>query len=217
MLIAAVRERGVAIDVFAHSLGTRVAVKTLGRIAAQPGSSDAVRRAVLLGGAEYSIDALAATRSLSTDCYNFVIRGDWVLRKGASEMGGRNRPPNTMRSRVIGRDGMKRAPHWIDFQLDHTDDENAAVFRSWFERLGGYQVSGERIAGRGEHWAYYLHPGNRALYCAILEEEGLTVDWMRRNGAPDGVDRFQYDSLRGTPPKTPMTCRGRRRLYGWEA
>jgi hypothetical protein len=173
----------------------------------------ALRRVILVGGAEYSIDALADTRGLDVEIYNFAIRRDGVLKWGGSQLGGKQRPPNSMLSRVIGRDGVKRLPHWIDFQLDHSDPDNAEEFSRWFDNLGGYKLSGGRFQDKGLHWAYYLHPDNRALYRDILMNEALTIDWLRRQAAPDGIDRFRYEGLSGTPPKTPMTGQGRHRLY----
>ena len=118
-----------------------------------------------------------------------------------------------MAARVIGRDGMKRHDRWIDFQLDHSDEDSAEEFRAWFDNLAGYKLSGRAAAGRGRHWAYYMHRDNRSLYRDILQEETLSVDWLRENGAPDGVDRFKYDGLEGSPPETPLTCEGRKDLY----
>lgn len=212
-IIAAFQQKGVSVDLFAHSLGTRTSCKALAWLRDQAGVSGAVRRAILLGGAEYSIDAFADTRGAGVDVYNFAIRRDPVLKWGGSQLGGKQRPPNSIRSRVLGRDGVKRLPYWIDFQLDHSDPDNAEEFRRWFDNLGGYKLSGEVSDLGGLHWAYYLHRDNRALFRDILANDALTIEWMRRQAAPDGIDRFRYEGLSGTPPKTPMTCSGRHRLY----
>jgi hypothetical protein len=212
-VIAAFHKKGVTVDLFAHSLGTRVSCKAMAWLRDKAQLTAALRRVILVGGAEYSIDALADTRGLDVEIYNFAIRRDGVLQWGGSQLGGKQRPPNSMLSRVIGRDGVKRLPHWIDFQLDHSDPDNAEEFRRWFDNLGGYKLSGGRFQDKGLHWAYYLHPDNRALYRDILTNEALTIDWLRRQAAPDGIDRFRYQELSGTPPKTPMTGQGRHRLY----
>lgn len=200
---------GVTVDLFAHSLGTRTALKALPLL----DKTKAVRRAVLLGGAEYSVDALSATRTLSTDFFNFVTKGDAVLKWGASELGGALRPPRTVVSRVIGRDGMQPAKNWIDLQLDHSSDEIREEFDDWF-RKRGYRLSGEPTASRGQHWAYYLHPGNRRLQADVLAQDELSVAWFLGNGVPYGVERFRYGLLKNKrPPKTPRTCKQRRALY----
>lgn len=134
-LIAALVGAGLTVDLLAHSLGTRVAIKAVQLLSTI--GTDHVRRAVMLGGAEYSVDALQTSVLVATDFYNFVIRDDVVLRWGAAKLGGKDRPNNTMLSRVIGRDGMKPTRNWIDFQLDHEDPENAQEFFEWFDRLGG--------------------------------------------------------------------------------
>lgn len=202
-------DEGLTVDLFAHSLGTRTALKALEMRV----KDKAVRRAVLLGGAEYSVDAQRATSRLPTDFFNFVTHGDTVLKWGASELGGALRPPRSIESRVIGRDGMHPAKNWIDLQLDHSTDEVREEFDDWFKKRG-YRLSGEATAGRGRHWAYYLHAGNRRLQGDILAKDELSVAWFLGNGVPHGVERFRYGLLRGRrPPKTPTTCKGRRALY----
>lgn len=213
-IIFALREKGITVDLFAHSLGTRVVSKALARLRDKAQRPDAVRRAIMLGGAEYSLDALGDMNGTGAAIYNFVARRDGVLKWGASQLGGKQRIPNTIASRVIGRDGMKRVPNWIDFQLDHGDEDNAEEFRAWFDDLGGYKLSGQPTGGRGVHWCYYMHRDNRLLYRDILDNEILSIDWMRDQAAPDGVDRFRYQELGGASPETPMTCRDRHALYG---
>jgi hypothetical protein len=209
-VIRALADAGRTVDLLAHSLGTRTAVKALQRLAGEPGYTDAVRRAVMMGGAEYSVDALAATPRVGTDFYNLVIREDPVLDWGAAELGGSQRPNNTMRSRVIGLDGMKRRANWLDLQLDHQDRTSREEFQRWFDTLGGYRLSGEKAAGRGLHWAYFLNEGNRELIRDLFDKPNFTVNWLRDQGCPDGVERFRYDSLTGRPPKPLLTCAKRK-------
>ena len=215
-IVSVFQRKGVKVDLFAHSLGTRVSCKALAWLRDKAQITEAVRRVILLGGAEYSIDALSDTRGVKTEIYNFAIRRDGVLKWGGSELGGKQRVPNSVASRVIGRDGVKCLPNWIDFQLDHSDPDNAEDFRRWFDNLGGYKLSGATAPEGGLHWAYYLHKDNRTLYRDILENDQLSIEWMRGQAAPDGVDRFRYRELGGSPPKTPATCRGRHRLYDRE-
>lgn len=213
-VVEAVREAGegrVAVDVVAHSLGTRVVLQAL-RLLARGGRRDAVARMILMGGAEYSLDARQAVRGTQTQVLNFVIRRDSILKWGASELGGRLRLPNTVASRVIGRDGMAPEGGWMDLQLDHRDAELGAAFDEWFKKKG-YALSGEAAGGRGLHWAYYMNAGNRRLYRDVLGNPEMTAAAFRREGAVEGVDRFNYGLLRGRVPRTPQTCRGRKDLY----
>lgn len=209
-VLRALVDAGLTVDILAHSLGTRVAVQALALAAAAPGGQATVRRAVMLGGAEYSVDALQMARGVETDFYSFANRSDGVLDWGAAELGGSQRPNNSMVSRVIGFDGVKRLDNWIDFQLDLKDRNSAEQFRRWFDRLGGYRLSGEAAYGRGIHWSYFLNPGNREFIADLFVKDAWTVAWLRGAGAPDGVERFRYDALSGVPPKPLMTCRSRK-------
>lgn len=209
-LIRALVDAGLTVDLLAHSLGTRTAVKALDRLASEDGYRNAVRRAVMMGGAEYSVDALAVAPRVGTDFVNLVIREDPVLDWGAAELGGSQRPNNSMRSRVIGLDGMKRRANWLDLQLDHQDRASRQEFQRWFDTLGGYRLSGGKAAGRGLHWAYFLHEGNRELIADLFDKPNYSVKWLREEGCPDGVERFRYDSLTGSPPKPLLTCKARK-------
>lgn len=210
-VLAALGDAGITVDIFAHSLGTRVTIKALELLSAA-GRPSAVRRAVMLGGAEYSIDAWSVAPSVKTEFYSFVINGDQVLQWGASELGGRLRSARTVPSRVIGRDGMRPTDRWIDFQLDHKKPGKRKKFADWFQKHG-YALSGEKAGGRGLHWAYYMHAENRRLYADILKNDAMSLSWFKAQGVPDGVDRFRYGDLNVPVPKTPMTCKGRKNLY----
>lgn len=209
-VIRALSDAGLTVDLLAHSLGTRTAVKALDRLAGEAGYKNAVRRAVMMGGAEYSVDALATAARAGTDFYNLAIREDGVLSWGAAELGGSQRPNNSMRSRVIGLDGMKRRANWLDLQLDHQDRASRREFDRWFAKLRGYRLSGEKAAGRGIHWAYFLNEGNRELIADLFDKPNYSVAWLRGEGCPDGVERFRYDALAGSPPKPLMTCKARK-------
>ena len=209
-VIRALADAGFTVDLLAHSLGTRTAVKALDRLAGEDGYKNAVRRAVMMGGAEYSVDALALASRVGTDFTNLVIREDPVLDWGAAELGGNQRPNNSMLSRVIGLDGVKRRANWLDLQLDHQDRASRREFERWFAKLNGYRLSGQKAAGRGLHWAYFLNDGNRELIGDLFDKPNYSVKWLREQGCPDGVERFRYESLRGAPPKPLMTCAKRK-------
>ena len=60
-LIATLRDKGMAVHVLSHSMGTRVTCQALRQLA-DAGITNIVHRVVLLEGAEYSIDAYDAVR-----------------------------------------------------------------------------------------------------------------------------------------------------------
>ena len=59
--------------------------------------------------------------------------------------------------------------NWIDIPLDHPQT------RDWGE-IAGLDLAGELASCKLDHWVHYTHPGNWALYRAILHDrENWTV------------------------------------------
>jgi hypothetical protein len=207
--IAALADQGRQIDVVAHSLGTRTAMRALDLLG-RAGRRGDVQRAILLSGAEYSLDAKQAARQVDTDAFNFMIRDDWVLKWGASELGGGGlRPNNTVQARVIGRDGVQPSDRWLDLRLDHADPEDRAQFRAWFKAR--HMNPSAEPKHRGAHWTAYLNAGNQRMLKRILDDPEITAARWLEEGVPDGGGWFNYGrNLKGRPPTTPQTCRGRK-------
>ncbi len=201
-------EAGVPVDVFAHSLGTRTATEAI-RLLAANGFPGAARRALLVGGAQFSVDARDALAGAQTDIFSFASQSDPVLAWGGVTGCHPFREVATQEARVIGRDGMQRTPRWIDLQVDRTPAQQGGAFNAWFQARYGAALSDDPDA-RGRHWAYYRQPGNRVVLARMLTEEGLTPQGMREAGAVDGVVRAGgYGNLTAPVPPTPTTCAAR--------
>ncbi|MEC9434042.1 MAG: hypothetical protein VYD87_14155 [Pseudomonadota bacterium] len=177
------------VDLFAHSLGARVA---LAAIAARM-VRGRVGRAILLGAAE---DAGVAARAMAAGqgerrgrglaVYHFAARHndafDLLFEAAAPRIEGR-------RPQALGRAGP--APgvgaaaggaraDWIDLQLD------SAAFHAWAARRGAPLAPSSR---RVCHWSFYTRPGAMELYRAILRDRGAwSIPAMRAAGAPEGLE-----------------------------
>ena len=161
---------GLRVDLFAHSLGARVA---LGALAA-PGA----RRALLLGAAEDSEEAAARMAACPpgreavhvaarhNDLFDLMFEAAAPRREGGR------------RARALGREGLPGRADWIDLQLD------APALGAW-------------LAGRGLplgpapavcHWSFYARPGAMALHREMLREpEAWSVAALRAAGVPEGL------------------------------
>lgn len=201
-------DQGVPVDVFAHSLGTRTATEAI-RLLAANGYAAAVRRAILVGGAQFSVDARDALAGATTDVFSFASRSDPVLKWGGVTGCHPYRLVATQEARVIGRDGMEPTAHWIDLQCDRTPAQQSVGFNAWFQARYGATLS-DTPDERGAHWAYYRQPGNRVILAKMLTQDGLTPPSMRADGVIEGVVRpGGYGDLTAPVPPTPMTCAAR--------
>ncbi|MFT5181539.1 MAG: hypothetical protein ACI8S3_001423 [Alphaproteobacteria bacterium] len=206
LLIRALSDAGLTVDVLAHSMGTRTTVQALRRLGAVGAGG-----AVLMAGSEFSLDTRDAMKAVTTDVYNLVIEDDAVLNWGAEEACHPYRRVNAVESRVIGAGGMAPSADWLDLQLDRRRFEHRSDFDAWF-RNRGYELSPEPTKGRGQHWAHYLHDGNRALMRDILANDHMTLGWFRENGVIECVTHPLYAKLPGAVPQTPQTSDERRRI-----
>lgn len=189
-VVLALGRAGLAVDLLAHSLGTRTALQALGMLG-RAGHGGVVGQAVLLGGAEFCCDAQANLEPVTTQVFNLVNRDDPVLKLGAEEMCHPYRPKGTPAALVIGRQGAPAA-RWLDIQLDSPE------VAAWYAGKGYGGLSGEPCDGRGAHWAYYHQPGNRALVADLLARR-LDPGWFA--GAPAGVHPCDYRPV--AVPSTP--------------
>lgn len=203
------RLAGRPIDIFCHSLGSRVVLRALA-LAAKPGvpPDDAVLpaqtaralltridRIVILGGAEYVVEAQLARARLDAlaldpapSVYNVVSRENDVL-----DLLGENFGPRTFgNSQVIGHNGLDitlpesagdRPAGWIDLQIDSLGLQNWMAGRD-------IAISGDRPGNVWDRWYYYTHRGNMALYRRILRERpAWAIPALRDGGIPEGVSR----------------------------
>lgn len=155
---------GRPVDVFCHSLGSRVVLAALKRLADTGGAKalDRVGRVLVVGGSEYGDEALKVVKTVQNvpgitppDVYNFVGRRDRVL----SHIAARNRdlvdPPKSrfpvgafgLAEKQNDGPAVRRDAHWLDLQLDATplgphplnrwlDEKRREDKRAWGAELG---------------------------------------------------------------------------------
>ncbi|MFK7945318.1 MAG: hypothetical protein AB8B85_20745 [Paracoccaceae bacterium] len=194
---------GRRIDILCHSLGARTVMSALAMIAQRWPENDTIAcidRVLLLGGACYWGQAAFALANITfanppsrPQFYNFNSGHDDVLRYLAARATPAAAVEEALEDlslegdarsaleggRTIGMHG--RPSHdlyeffgpeytdWVDVPLD------GARTRRWGQRYG-FDLRGRRKMSLGDHWVHYTHPGNWALYRAILHErEGWSV------------------------------------------
>lgn len=154
------------VDLFAHSLGGRVALAALARH-----RSPVCGRAILMGAADYrsgASAALANPAAREVEFYN-ILSGE----NGLYDLFFRCLvPPGHPGDRVLGR-GLPGAPRrWIDLPIDDGPT------------LGTLARLGVRLSPRRRascHWSFYLRPGIFRLYRAILRDRaGWSPEILRQ-------------------------------------
>jgi hypothetical protein len=183
-LLAALGEaRAASVDLFAHSLGARVALCAV-RALAEAGRAEALSRvgrlilmgpAVFAGEARAALDACDRIGVAGPQVYAFHARGNAVF----DALFAVAAPPEAERGAgALGRAGLgERRAGWIDLAFDHPGSVAA------FERLG----VGLATASAGPcHWSFYARPGAMALHRAILARApGFCPEGLRAAGAPE--------------------------------
>lgn len=183
------------IDLFCHSLGSRVVIRALA-MAASPLPNLAAReslppgrqvvtpvlgrpgRVLLLAGAEKVLEAqlmMSYLRSWAAAgqgrtlpaFYNIVSRENDVLDVFAENFG----PAAAGSKQVVGHNGLERRdPSWIDIQLD---DPGVVA---WF-RERDYSISGDDTSSIWavlDHWIHFTWRGNMRVYHDVLRNRD---DW----------------------------------------
>ena len=186
------------IDLFCHSLGSRVVVQALYQLAKQAQKQESgelktllerIGRVILVGGAEYTTPTLEMLRQVQKvrpegpSFYNFMARRDRIL----SLLAQRFHPVNLKLRRVIGQSGLtpdKPKPNWIDLQLD-TEPDGSNPLNVWL-KPGGMSVSGAHLTGVLNHWHYFTSPENMELFRAIVRDRAAwDISTLRRNHIPN--------------------------------
>lgn len=200
-LIATLVAKGIAVDILAHSLGTRTTTQAIGMLT--PGIQDAtIGKVVLLDGAEYTVDADKAFSGRHFQVFNIVNRKDTVLSIGACQMCHPIRYNDSDAARVIGRDGLRRADGWVDIQVDNP------VAQAWLAARG-YPVTPDPAPDDVHstpglrHWVCYTNALNRALVSALVQNIDLTTAWFLDNGFPAGTNARTYGQFEAFIPSTP--------------
>jgi hypothetical protein len=156
-------------DMFAHSLGARVALRAMGA----PG----VGRLLLLGAAEHaSVAEAAAVEAPWVSVYNFISRQndpfdlmfEWLTNAPAGD-----------RAAALGRAGLGGIPSWIDLQIDNPRLER------WLARRGLPLAPHPAPVC---HWSFYSRAGAMALYRTLIRDRaGWSIAAMRAGAAPEEI------------------------------
>jgi hypothetical protein len=183
-LLASLGEaRAAPVDVFAHSLGARVALCALRRLA-ETGRGDAVARLgrfVLMGPAAFRGEARAALAA----CDRAGVRAPEIYALGArcnaafDALFAAAAPPEADRGGgALGRVGLGAArPGWIDLAFD-APQTAAALARAGV-------ALGPAPAGPC-HWSFYARPGAMELHRALFDRApGLSPEALREAGAAE--------------------------------
>ena len=216
-ILAAVASHPVTVRVLAHSLGTRTFSQAIRLLRARmPGNLD---RAVLLDGAEFSVDAAANFEGCPFDVINIANRSDRVLLLGAQQMCHPFRATGTLESRVIGYDGLGTIDRWIDLQLD---DPALITWLANGNAPDGIPYTVEALAKEEshpfaglDHWSCYTNDNNRSLLRDLLLSDLMTAAQLRAHHVPGKVASIAYGLFKQvSPPLTPQSRLERQRLLG---
>lgn len=165
---------GREIDLFAHSLGGRVA------LAALAGCPVPLRgRAILMGAADYRAGAeaaLANPAARAVEVFNVISRENDIFDLFFRTIV----PPARQGDRVLGAGLPDAPPRWVDIAID-----DPAVLAALARR-------GLRIAPRMRrhcHWSFYRRPGIWRLYRALLRERAAWPAALLRQGLPQPAAR----------------------------
>ena len=205
--------RAVPIRILAHSLGTRLATLAIGMLKAQ-GVTPSIERVILLGGAEFCVDAAATYAGCGFDVINMGSDKDTVLLGGEMACAP-TRQNGSTEAFVIGRNGLGQNSRWIDVQLD------APTVAPWFTSGAAPTGVAYQVNALAEtnvhphaslnHWAYYTNAGNRRLVHDLVQHPSMTAAALQAAGVYDKFDVLMWGRFQGRPiPATPTTCAERR-------
>ena len=216
-LLDVLAKAGVAVDVLAHSLGTRLFTQ-----AVRLHANDApLNNVILLDGAEFSVDAAAVFKGRGFSVVNVTNEVDAVLAAGGEQLGDPSRVPGSIPSCCVGRFGLGTVKswgrdggypkNWADIALDRRD------VQAWFKANGGYTLTPTAAdnvhpLARMNHWACYTEPGNRAWVTDLLWKPAMNGAAFAANASvPKGVLGPTQPKFAGVgiPTTTPMTMAAR--------
>ncbi len=184
-------EADIPIDIMCHSLGSRVVIRLLAKIAQHtPHLLKRIGKVIILGGAEYVFEAEVMLKSIYAsgipmpEIYNFITRENDVLDTLAENFG----PKGFGNHSVIGHDGIDKrgiqpVDQWLDIQLDSKE------VHIWADKEG-FKLRGDNpgFFYVMDHWYYYTFRGNMAFYHKILRErKKYSVTSLKQRNIPAGV------------------------------
>lgn len=218
-LLEILAQERVAVDVLAHSLGTRLFTQAVADSTAE--AVAALHNVILLDGAEYAVDAAATFAGRTFNVINVTNAVDAVLATGAEQLGDPSRVAGSVVACSLGRYALGTPdswagiaaypPNWVDIALDRRD------VQAWFLANGGYRLrptASDNVHPEGNlnHWACYTETGNRAWLTDLLWKPGLNGgSFARTPGFPKGVLASPQPVFAGVgiPGTTPMTAAAR--------
>jgi len=172
------RHRAGPVNLLAHSLGARVALRGL-QVA--PGAP--FGRVVLLGAAEYRGEAARALSALDaasagTEVFHMLSRANDLYDRLFQLIAP---APARQGDASLGQSGLGQShPRWLDIQLDHPQ------LRPWLAARG---CPLERPPERVSHWHFYADPGAMAFCRRILRHApGYDIGGLRAAGLPDAIE-----------------------------
>ncbi|WP_416898008.1 MAG: hypothetical protein ACMVY4_21610 [Minwuia sp.] len=186
---------GKKITLFCHSLGSRVVIRLIAMAAKHNRRDllDRIDKVIILGGAEYVVEARLMLRRLTEvgmldriSFYNVVSRENDVLDKLGENFG----PRTFGNTNVVGHNGLdvedsrSLGDSWVDMQIDSRE------FADWMRANRNFKVTGDNPDAVWDHWYYFTDPGNMALYRDIIRNpDGWKIADLRQAGMPDRVSR----------------------------
>ncbi|MDX2102396.1 MAG: hypothetical protein SF002_07635 [Alphaproteobacteria bacterium] len=217
-VIQALHANGITIDILAHSLGTRVALKAMGYLDGKTKAS-AVRRMVLLNGAEYSIDARDAIEGAATHVFNLVNSNDAVLSTFAEQAAVPFRAQTMRESWVIGYRGVRPTETWIDIAMVPTQTAQQKKQKAVFKALGQFTIESGPDSQRGPHWINYRAPENQRFIRMLLSDPGMSPSFLRSLGIVEGFNASAgaaaYGDIAGIPVPQPPLTSAQRKQQTW--
>ena len=202
-VLMALQGKGFAVELISHSLGTRVACQALRCLASQ-GVTHLVQKVVYIEGSEFTVDAIdCALRMPGTDFFNIGNQDDGLPPDGAFSCHP-FRYQYSAEQFTIAHAGIADLVNVVDLQIDRAPLRQWAAAQGWALDPGPVTAGGET---RAEHWAGYIHPGNRALLTDIMVRADRPAAWFRDQRAPMGFSRFGYGPALGcSVPVMPATA-----------
>lgn len=210
--------RARKVDIFCHSLGSRVVLRAIALIADRLAKEEVWKklpereetlirvmemldRVIILGGAEYVFETqLMMSRiqhvesSIGPKFYNFASRENDVLDRMGENFG----PAGFGNTNVIGHNGLgpqRSSDRWIDLQLD-----GGALKRWMSKQQPSHEILGDNPNEPWDHWIYYTFPPNMTLYESIIRDRDRWTLGGLRSGEdpiPEGVGPWRNDTWQG--------------------
>ena len=171
-VLRAAGDEDVTVDVFAHSLGTRLFTQAVAALGPDDGMLGDV---ILLDGAEFAVDAAATFAGRRFNVINITNEIDAVLTLGAEQLGDPSRVPRSVTACSLGRYGLGSPESWTGF---------AEYPPNWVDiAFGSARRSGLVQGERG------LHTDAQCERCGALKRAPEPLGLLHRGGQSCLADR----------------------------